>query len=204
MKKILLSMLLTSASIHAMDNVRIVSFDHETHRQAALNVFKKALPQCSVPYVLGATKTNFQKYNQCDLLITSNKESHNDTVIGLLIYNIRQSTYHEYFSDFFRNSSSTVIITRNALKGLHIDWFCIDPDYQGKGYGKLMLIDHLENRALKDDCDLIDLSPLNQSKNFYTKYNYGPKFLTNDITFSKGLNDDAQAILKEISLLHNV
>lgn len=201
MKKLLFYILLITRSIHCMQDVHIVPFEHNIHRDAALNVFKKALPQCSVPYALGPTKTNFQKYDSFDLLMIKDQESQQDVIIGLLIYNKQKSTYDQYFADFFRNGSSQVSITRHALSHYRVDWLCIDPKYQSNGYGKFMM-NHLEARGKNEGCDLIDLSPLNGSMDFYSRCKYSPRFLTNNIIIAKGLNRDARAILAAISREH--
>jgi GNAT superfamily N-acetyltransferase len=199
MKKLLLYTLLINASIYAMQDLHIVPFEYDKHHETALNIFKKALPRYSVPRILNE-QDGVENNQQVEILIGSEETSKKETIIGLVIHCMQSSTYHEYF-DFFKNGRSKVSITRDALKNCTLEWLCIDPGYQRKGYGEFML-NHLEAYAKKEQCDLIDLAPTSKSKDFYKKCNYTPRFLTNDIMIAKGLNDDAKTVLSAISREH--
>jgi glucosamine-phosphate N-acetyltransferase len=74
--------------------------------------------------------------------------------------------------------SGTIIleqkIIHNGKKVGHIEDIIIDKDYQGKGYGKI-LIDYLVNLGKENDCYKVILNCANNKKEFYQKCNFEEK-----------------------------
>jgi hypothetical protein len=144
MKKLLLILILTSASMHAMEdaenNVRVVTFDPAKHHDA-LNLLGSLID--IKPLTDNPTAT-------ISVLVPPRCSKHPDTVLGAIVH---QTTDH-----------STKIETE--IKAL-----AVPRTYQHNGYGPL-LVQHVEQsvKASKEHC--LFLQPIRNTQSFYEGLGY--------------------------------
>jgi|GEM_PF-3311039 GNAT superfamily N-acetyltransferase len=154
MKKFLLILIFTGASMHAMENLRVEPFDYKSHHLAALNVYQKACPGYAAHSVLlGRTKEylHLGVSQHCDVLIGSKKASKEDTIIGFMEYLHKQNLqriYVHYLAEIF-----------------------IDPEYQKQGYGRLFM-EKLEEKTLEKGLSIIQLYASSRVFGFYENLGY--------------------------------
>lgn len=139
-----LAPILTSWYTNAMEeNVRIIPFDYNTHKESAYSLHDKTLSGYLSPIIF-SEKLDPIPRESCEVLVKGS------TFIGYI--------YHLMKKD------------RGKLIKRIIE-LAVDPDHQKKGYGK-MLLQHAETHATENGCSIIHLSSLRQSMSFYMKCGY--------------------------------
>lgn len=144
----LLTLLFASASLHAMENLRIVQFDYDAHQIMVKALHAKVLSEYAKPIIL-EVKLPMLPTESCQVLLKD------ETLIGYIYHTIKQQD-----QDGQRTSS---------IKAL-----AIEPAYQKKGCGALLLQD-AEKHALEKNCTRISLSAVRNTVHFYTKYDFSIK-----------------------------
>jgi N-acetylglutamate synthase-like GNAT family acetyltransferase len=142
MKKSLLTLLLASASLHAMKDIRIVPFDYDAHQAMVNALHAKVLPEYAKPIIF-ETKLPMLPTESCQVLLKD------ETLIGYIYHTIKQ------------DESRT-----KSIKAL-----AIDPAYQTKGYGALLL-HGAQTHALENNCKRISLSAVLKVIPFYEKHGF--------------------------------
>jgi GNAT superfamily N-acetyltransferase len=215
MKKFLLILILTSASIHAMDkSVCIAPFNSDTQGQAVRDIYCKALPGFIVPYELWHSPDLNHPTKKVDILMryandTDAQNNQNGTPIGLAYYT--KSTYPNAYRSFFdseqfkaysaekkADAARIQSLKNNTLAYVGLHAICIQAAYQNKGYGKLLL-QHVEKYA--KECDMIYVSCLKGQETWYQKLGYLRDDLRDHCSLAKPFSLDASIIIKAIAAI---
>ena len=218
MKKLLLALLLTSASIHAMDNVRIVPFDSNTQGQVARDIWCKTLPGFIVPSYLWHSPDPTKRNANVDILMlyanaANARDNHDGTPIGLILHSIEASEYGRRYWNTLHSEQFKAYSTKEKESAAFIRSFedkkftckyltgvCIDTPYQNQGYGRL-LVQHAEDHAEKERCDMISVYALESEKGFYKKLGYLRNNLDAQCSLAKPLSLHASCIINAIAAI---
>jgi len=214
----LLTLLLASASLHAMENVHIEPFDYKKHGDSVRQLFNRTLPHFIIPNPLHGIEQPreyewFKEYfdvivGQTD--VKKSDETSTEIPLGLIIHNIETSLkYAHYFKYFLRDERSQAYRTKharlvnsfvnNTIKAAFIHYLCIDPQYQGKGYGKALL-KHAEQHAIKNNCHIVGVGSLHGVGTFFKNNGYPIASLPSQGDFyAKPLHNHTRGILKAIT-----
>jgi GNAT superfamily N-acetyltransferase len=144
MKKFLLFLIFTGASIHAMEpNVAIVPFDRQKHHGRISTLLKQTFIR--EPIV--------SRMDKISVLVKKNKATRRtpaETFLGFIAYE------NIYTSNPSSNMSTIV------------KYLIIEEEYQGKGYGKL-LIRHVEDYARSNHSNKLTGTAAPDVVDFYRK-----------------------------------
>jgi ribosomal protein S18 acetylase RimI-like enzyme len=215
MKKLFLTLLLASASLHAMENLSIKPFNYDTYGNSVANLFAKTFDKHLMPdELIGEPPFAECKNQRIDVLIRSNtpteQEQGHGTPIGFLVHDLERSTYKQTFDDFIRVKSAkeyimatpkylnlATILYKKPLRIKHLHNIGIDPDEQGNGYGNF-LMHHIEAEAIRQRCDFILITTLKQSQSFYERHGYKQTSPWEEAQMAKPLHKKAASILSAV------
>ncbi len=167
MKKLLITLLLTSASMHAMEDVRIRSFNHETDKDSVLKLLTQEFTWITPPAAV--TRHRACRKNWIDVAVRSYRKTRSnrpDCLLGCIIYQAksRAVAYNE-----MPDCPSTIEL--NKMNGAKIEWLVVDPKQQRKGLGALLL-KKAEDNAIQNNIDYMYLNSISDAQHFYKKQQY--------------------------------
>lgn len=166
----LLTLLLAYASMYAMEDLRIRSFNNETDKASVLNLFTTTWEQAPLPIAL--KDFNDLDKETIDVLVkqAAPQDAGKDEIIGFIIHRDLES----HIAYEFLNVS---LADKTPMRATEIFNVVIDSKYRGKGYGEL-LVNEIERRLIEKRGDYIALiSDTARAQRFYKKL----KFYTTDL-----------------------
>jgi ribosomal protein S18 acetylase RimI-like enzyme len=159
-----LTLLLASASVHAMEpNVEIVPFDRQKHHERVSTLLKQTF----------VSEPTISRMDTISVLVKKNKVTRRtpaETILGFISY---QNRYTSKLS----NNMSTIV-----------KYLIIEEEYQGKGYGKL-LMRHVADYARNNDSNELIGTAAPDVVDFYRKLGARVVNDKNPLQLSKNLSE---------------
>ncbi len=195
MKKLLLTLLLASASLHAMEHKDLTYIEYDPTQKYALkvqNIFSEAFGGADLDPVFINTPTSLNAH------ITVLKE--NGKTVGFAIWEREILTKHQAFNDIYNPTHNRTHF--NIVRILHI---AIHKNHRhtdtraGKGLCS-SLLHYIREKANEYETDVISLHAAYGSRPFYEKngfINTLPRQLSID-RMALPLNDTMKEILREV------
>jgi hypothetical protein len=194
MKKLLLTLLLTSASMHAMEDnlTQIVDYNLEKHGPRLQQLFLKTFSDADEP---DAALINPAAAPNSHVTVLERKSK----PIGFAIWDNEKLPMHQAFADVYTDKSSNAML--NVLRLNHL---VIQSRYRrtskraGKGFGTQLLA-HIKKAALDNNDDIIAVSAAFKSPPFYEKNDFIKTIPQTTINFmALPLNKDTRDLLHDV------
>lgn len=156
----LFTLLFASASIHAMDNIKIEPFNLKTDSNAAIQIHRSAFPKACTPFALRRVCRDQTTH----VISRYNDQDSDPRLLGLVIHYSLISDKPEYLTQNFDYMYTQLPQSYNIL---NIDILAIKPEEQRQGYGEL-LINHIATK----EHDFISLTSTQSARPFYKKIGF--------------------------------
>jgi GNAT superfamily N-acetyltransferase len=188
MKKLLITLLFTCASLHAIQRVpRLERFDYAKHSKETSALFKTVFPCSSTPLPLIYPDV---PYDNLDVLVDSTHK-----VFGLVLH---ERSVSSAIKDLH---AQTYLLEKGTAQSTKIKYLAVHPDYRKKGLGEIIM-QGIERQEASHATDYLSLEPVPDAAPFYSRLGYAvthsigtwPRYMGKSLT-EKGATI-IQAILK--------
>ena len=159
-KLLLLTLLLTNASLHAtQDSARVERFDHVKHSDEASALFRKVFPTSALPITF--MYPDVQSEMNVDVLLNPAHK-----ILGLILYQRTvSSTIHDLHPRTYFLDKGTAYRHQDTLSSR------VHPDHRNKGLGALIMKD-VEKREASYLTDYLSLEPIPDAAPLYKRLGY--------------------------------
>ena len=202
--------ILASASLHAMEDVRIVPFEYEKHGDETLKLFRTIFPKIAYRDIPAPLKKSIMHDLNIDVAI--NPLSSMPNIIGFIVHESKSGQSSKACDHLLGNSPLRLTTSNNAAyaqlmesykdqetKIHQIKYLAVDSSSRSKGYGTL-LEQQAANKAAEEKCDFMVLQrATDQGKKLYDRLEYVCPTPHKPGLMAKPLNDNARTMLEKIS-----